>query len=151
MVIGASWSYYEDRPGKPGWISDPDELSAHDRGGNTAGEHVGRTIVFKLSSNSDKIHIEYLRSYESVGDANVRVSCATTSDFDGREEIIWVATATLKGHWQQGVSQTDASVVQLAPETCRAPGAGNVHQFVEITSVQNSGGKFKLLAISPCE
>ncbi|CAE8590877.1 unnamed protein product [Polarella glacialis] len=57
--LGGDWSLYEDRPGKPGWIS----LKA------------GSQMDFEVSfGEQPQIAITYLRSYDGTGAAEMKLS-----------------------------------------------------------------------------
>eukprot|EP00746_Dinoflagellata_sp_MGD_P158732 gnl/MRDRNA2_/MRDRNA2_86545_c0_seq2.p1 gnl/MRDRNA2_/MRDRNA2_86545_c0~~gnl/MRDRNA2_/MRDRNA2_86545_c0_seq2.p1 ORF type:complete len:562 (+),score=85.52 gnl/MRDRNA2_/MRDRNA2_86545_c0_seq2:114-1799(+) len=103
--VPGSWSFYEDRPGKPGWIAEPGAQE----------EIVFQSIPVELGT----IEIEFLRSYEGLGttlckvtaqDHQVLDACETqtiltrTSNFvkDSQKNT---CEARLEGLWETHVSQ----------------------------------------------
>ena len=61
LVNSSGWRRYEDRPGKPGWIGE--------------GANDGSALSFAVRCGSAKtVGVEYLESYENMGQANVRIS-----------------------------------------------------------------------------
>mmetsp|Transcript_66672 Transcript_66672/g.216989 ORF Transcript_66672/g.216989 Transcript_66672/m.216989 type:complete len:497 (+) Transcript_66672:229-1719(+) len=82
LPADGSWRLYEDRPGKPGWITETTSRS---------------WISFDLYLNkwSPTVRIDYLRSYENLGQVEVKLSSM------GQGYI-------LDGLWNSTSSQTDS-------------------------------------------
>lgn len=61
LLNSSGWRRYEDRQGKPGWIGE--------------GTNDGSTLDFAVRCGTEKtVGIEYLESYEHMGEATVRIS-----------------------------------------------------------------------------
>ena len=143
-LLSAGWSLYEDRPGRPGWIT------------NTTNS----TITFPIKFGAQPtVAIAYLRSYESLGTA--RVSFTSKS---GRTESV-----LLEGLWEKHFSLPDVAVFVGRPdgtagnllspleedgydswrEQWKAPGAVVEREYsIDISLI--SGQKFKILQVMSC-
>jgi len=91
---GSVWWYGEDRKGKPGWIANKTMGLTNGKGRPLAEESLvvksvvsGGIIVdtnllrFQLvCSLGTRIHLEYLKSYEGMGNASVAVLCVNEND-----------------------------------------------------------------------
>ncbi|CAE8604478.1 unnamed protein product [Polarella glacialis] len=92
--LNSSWHLFEDRPGKPGWIT------------NTTNDWI--TFPVNFSSNP-RLIIAYLRSYENIGEAEVVVdSPAGWLVYGVGGKRSW----GLDGHWPDKISTTETKVFQ---------------------------------------
>ena len=98
------WRCYEDRPGKPGWIS------------TVASPNVSSTIEFPMRlSSGGFVVVGYLRSYEGMARATVGID-RRYGDADG--------AVTIDGLWHDPTSQLDYAVIPV--ETLLGPRKPNI-------------------------
>lgn len=135
-VRSAGWSCYEDRPGKPGWLS-----SVH-----------GSSLSFRVRlSDAGYVSLSFLRSYEGMARARVAL--------DGDEK----AAQTLDGLWESRTSQPDRAILKVSSlqpwAVGRGPAATRAREAtlsLQVTHLGGEGavaqgeGKFKLLTIETC-
>eukprot|EP00746_Dinoflagellata_sp_MGD_P039646 gnl/MRDRNA2_/MRDRNA2_195749_c0_seq1.p1 gnl/MRDRNA2_/MRDRNA2_195749_c0~~gnl/MRDRNA2_/MRDRNA2_195749_c0_seq1.p1 ORF type:complete len:562 (-),score=62.98 gnl/MRDRNA2_/MRDRNA2_195749_c0_seq1:25-1680(-) len=96
----SSWLFFEDRPGKPGWIAEG--IVGNETRGTAEGNQDDNWISFPVSFGPDpRLAVTYLRSYEGLGRAEIR--------FDGMQEGY-----TLSGFWPERASQAYTFVFQKA-------------------------------------
>ena len=81
MSLGRGWREGEDRVGKPGWIYEAGARGGHtwplhDRYIGEARADAAAALRFRTTRPNVTIWLEYMRSYESVGDATAVVAPA---------------------------------------------------------------------------
>lgn len=126
---GTGWRLYEDRPGKPGWIA----------------ERKGSKIRFPLRfGRSPTLLVTYLRSYEALGKATLKVGGLPIGDPTGFSG--WKEGEPLDGLWADALhgntSQAESLFLRLegiAPDTS-----------ADVEAELVEGPKFKLLDVVSC-
>eukprot|EP00928_Gymnodinium_smaydae_P098204 TRINITY_DN9081_c0_g1_i1.p1 TRINITY_DN9081_c0_g1~~TRINITY_DN9081_c0_g1_i1.p1 ORF type:complete len:504 (+),score=78.78 TRINITY_DN9081_c0_g1_i1:164-1675(+) len=130
LTTNDGWKLMEDRPGKPGWIS----------------ESQGSTMRLNLTFGKDpRLVVQYLRSYENMGNAFLRMN--------GHEVL-------LQGLWNgdnlEKVSQSFVAWFDAgANENSRYKGGMNgfgiePYGSGELEIVSDTAEKFKIIEISSC-
>eukprot|EP00966_Prymnesium_polylepis_P185710 4304613-Prymnesium_polylepis.1 len=137
-----SWSCYEDRPGKPGWIAN-----------RTSGRVQQALTIPVQCTAAGFLVVGFLRSYAGMGRASVFI--------DGEKSM----AVTLDGHWEEGTSQTQYSVVPLTRLVSRSVlGSGHRSSRHKVslqvpavdeeaafnTAAEITLGKFKLVSLATC-
>ena len=125
------WHCYEDRPGKPGWIA---EARVHAAGLRTSANATTTAVLNRLevpmlvsTGKHGKVVIGYLRSYEGMSAARIRV-VAPPQGGVGEAEVL--AEVTLDGKWDSPTSQLDRAVIAITrrhPTSAAAKGATSSH------------------------
>jgi len=134
------WRLFEDRPGKPGWISETpyvNHSATINIWRNQSVNHSATMRVPVMFGAAPKLSVTFLRSYEGLGDAILTMN--------GK-------TAKLQGLWgNDNLEKVSQSYVAWFD----AGAGGHVgfgiapNQTVEL-EIQSLGGKCKILEISSC-
>ena len=142
----AGWRCYEDRPGKPGWISEDGGRVEDGRGGGPGPATMlisaalpSPPLSFSVPLGSSKLTVAYLRSY----DARMGVARVWLDDDDASGFL-------LNGSWASRTSQTEIrseGVRGMCGSSCKAKRRGESHT-VHVQRI--SGLKFKLLLLEVC-
>jgi len=147
IAISAGWRRYEDRPGKPGWIAEPDATEDAD-------------IMFAVRcGDMHVIGIEYLESYEGMGSVHV-----TFEELKGAVQIFEQAydTAHLETldrevlHSQNEVIDGRCTQQNSLRKTrefkfhCARHGMFTSVVKVKFLHTPQSGGKFKIVSVYSC-
>mmetsp|Transcript_98148 Transcript_98148/g.263787 ORF Transcript_98148/g.263787 Transcript_98148/m.263787 type:complete len:261 (+) Transcript_98148:1-783(+) len=129
------WRLFEDRPGKPGWISETPSVNSR----------AIMRVPLKFGPEP-KLAVTFLRSYEGMGDADLVMN--------GR-------TATLHGLWgsenvekvsQSFVAWFNAGINLSQPQFGEggANGFGIAPNQEAELEIQSSGNRFKIIELSSC-
>jgi len=118
------WRLFEDRPGKPGWISERSDAVMR--------------IPLKFGL-SPALSVTYLRSYEGVGDAEIRMNGKGAPLLglwgkDNREKVSQSFVA-----WYKAGLNNEGSGFSIAP-----------NQTAELVIKSRGRHKFKLIELSSC-
>ncbi|CAE7201174.1 unnamed protein product [Symbiodinium sp. CCMP2592] len=133
MSLYKEWSLYEDRPAKPGWITKV-----------VTGENLTFNVNF---SSSPRLVVQYLRSYENIGTAEMSIDSFwawTSSQFPN------IRTETrrfpLRAWWEHRMSVTESLLFKPFAEGLAH--AGSRSASVSFRLVE--GSKFKVIAVISC-
>lgn len=124
------WSFFEDVPGKPGWIA--------------ASGGVQRDIVFKLPVQRGVL-IEFLRSYEGLGSATCQLESLSAGTRPQGTKL------TMHGLWDQCASLTQTMTLQIesTPQSItEQKGEAKMEEY--LLRCRSDGGKFKITSILSC-
>ena len=144
----AAWRYYEDRPGKPGWIFNASAARA-DEG---AGTDTSLKASVKVNASAPNVNIGYLRTYSCMG--RVRVWLGTGDD--------GLCALELDGHWNDSVSLVETADFRPPPGCLASEAArgGIVTAELRVVPVRGSdarlpgcsgaANKFKLVYLEAC-
>ncbi|KAH8043561.1 hypothetical protein JL722_15152 [Aureococcus anophagefferens] len=103
---GRDWRYYEDRPAKPGWIGQARAVQRRELGPVSAsrGGDEFEALVFRLPCGDGPIRLTILRSYASVGSAQVRVSPPRAPGAAPAVDVDDGAVTLVDAKWDRGES-----------------------------------------------
>ncbi|KAK7241543.1 hypothetical protein SO694_0027300 [Aureococcus anophagefferens] len=173
---GRDWRYYEDRPAKPGWIGQARERSQRrelgpvsaSRGGDEFRERsTGNTtkrfsrafgrendetlprLVFRLPCGDGPIRLTILRSYASVGSAQVRVSPPRAPGAAPAVDVDDGAVTLVDAKWDRGESTYETIDVPAPAARCGAGAARDVELRV-LPRDASRKLKFKLVGLEAC-
>ncbi|CAE8641543.1 unnamed protein product, partial [Polarella glacialis] len=126
-----SWLFFQDRPGKPGWIAQKQD------------EWISFPVVF---SKTPRMIVSYLRSYENIGSAAVKVDGAAEFgvEFLNKGELYtreWTEHAKWRGNDRTSITE---SVFYKGRQNSSESTAGTV-SFKLI-----DGPKFKISSLITC-
>lgn len=126
------WSLYEDRPNKPGWITTTEN---------------GEAISFNMTfSSRPKLMVQYLRSYNNIGDAEMHFDSSYLWIWKGQRNLGVRDTFTLKGAWAEKISVTQNA---LFTKEKLKPNVNEVNTAT-ISFRLAKGPKFKLISLISC-
>lgn len=142
-----SWRLYEDRPNKPGWIA------------KAPSDWITFPVKFGMSST---LIVQYLKSYESLGDAEVKIwgrsIDSSTGQFEeyNRDRDLGL----LRGSWEDRTSQIATEVwksCNITDDACMDDDKWHSLYFPQlpvgpanISFRLAAGQKFKLISVISC-
>lgn len=131
---GGQWRLFEDRRNKPGWIV----------------TEKNDTLFFNVSfSGKPKLALQYLRSYERLGTAEVTIHSpyvwhCKQLEGQGHSKRVW----KLPGLWPPRISITVGATFAVKEASNLTAAAGGSEAVVALRLVE--GPKFKLLSVISC-
>ena len=133
MSLYRDWSLYEDRPAKPGWITEVVD-----------GENLTFNVKF---SSSPRLVVQYLRSYENIGTAEMGIDSFwawTSSQFPN------IRTETnrfpLRAWWEHRMSVTESLLFKPFAEGLAHEGSRSASVSFRLVE----GSKFKVTGVISC-
>ena len=132
MSSHKEWRLYEDRPAKPGWI--------------TNGTDEQLTFNMNISARP-KIIVQYLRSYENVGQAEMSIESAWTWESPQLPNTHNASRFLLRALWEHRLSLTESLVFR--PGRRGRPRRGG-REGAAVSFRLEQGPKFKIMAVLSC-
>lgn len=164
-----SWRLYEDRPGKPGWIIETFMNASY--GGNLT-----FPISLKNATESQFVRIEYLRTYEHAGTAEIRLCGQHVATLDAlwqnpesyKKSLSYFRTVQLPYDSCWHHPKPFSATLEIISPSFLPPDDPHPHRYLtrtggEILSTRVRGrrllrddvdrgtAKFKLISISMCD
>lgn len=140
-MAGAGWQYFEDVPGKPGWIFGVEEQNLTSSRHSVEYALIGFNVTL---GPRRRVVLTNLRTYgHNLGTAECMVGCANQDDPKCPSVVI-------ETKWEKHFSQEAVSTLVI-PSDAQHSGSGWGNQDVSTVWCRAANdGKFKLLAVGTC-